>query len=279
MTRRPNLYAAAVIAFAFVVSATIAVRGEGIPLPRRPLLTSELALSCRDRATVEEKATCMCAGSRFLGKNVPPGQDPNGPPSAKEIASCIDSLVQRSQVHPECWMYAGTELIDGCECRRKTVAAGACPSEGDLEACAAFRDCLAIQTANATRVMEALLLLKAKAERDAAAAASAGKPEPEPVTCGERDCGLYGPKYCQICCPANTHHVTTHCDSFLGWGKAHCECAVGAAQGAVNPSPQTIKCLTNGTACNNSPPNASNGNCCSGVCGTTPGYSTPQCQP
>lgn len=74
---------------------------------------------------------------------------------------------------------------------------------------------------------------------------------PEPQDCGNKDCGLYGPHYCEKCCPAYRQHLVTWCDSALGWGKAHCECENGRATTPSDATPKgprmTIE-FTNGTS-------------------------------
>lgn len=56
----------------------------------------------------------------------------------------------------------------------------------------------------------------------------------QPQVCAERDCGLYGPHYCAVCCPGARKHPETSCETVLGWGKAHCSCENGPA----TPPPQ-----------------------------------------
>jgi len=58
--------------------------------------------------------------------------------------------------------------------------------------------------------------------------------DPDPKVTGSIDCGFWGPYHAQAVCSAKSQHPECSCTSVLGWGKATCGCANGAA---VAPAP------------------------------------------
>jgi hypothetical protein len=220
-----------------VALCSVVAPGQALRAVHPAIITAELVYSCRDRSTVEEKATCLCSGATF----VPYANDP--PPREKQLEWCIQTFIKSAEKDPVCWASRGTELAAGCLCQ-KDVDDGHCPEDQTKESC--LKGCLASQAARAKQAMDALRAVQAAEQaRRAAAAAKAAESfkAVEPESCLERECGFYGPYACQVCCPAYTKHPVTYCDSFLGWGKAHCECADGPAQ----KPPKLESCTQPGT--------------------------------
>jgi hypothetical protein len=52
------------------------------------------------------------------------------------------------------------------------------------------------------------------------------------------DCGLFGPHYAEISCPADRMHANCYCAFRSIWGNAKCECDLGAAHPPPPPPPQ-----------------------------------------